>query len=243
MLGRWCRFAGKLPSLPNPFHIKLTKSREHHYLAGQKPSGPLSNEASRFTPKKKVQMFKITSKALVATALSAALVLGGTAVSFAADATPAPTSNATKAPKVNPNKEAMDAFRAAQGVFKIAQDKFKAEKGTFDAALAAYKTVFSTYAAAKKVVADTFKASVQAANAAHATANAAATTDAQKADARAARKAAIAAATTVRDAAIATLGAVPVRPVAPVRPTPPAKPVHIEPTHAPKVAPSATPAP
>ena len=67
-------------------------------------------------------MFKTTSKALLATAVSAALVLGGVSASaFAADATPAPTASPTakapKAPKVNPNKVAMDAYRAAKDVF------------------------------------------------------------------------------------------------------------------------------
>ena len=195
---------------------------------------------------KKVQMFKITSKAIVAGALGAALVLGGTVSSFAADATPAPSATSTKAPRVNPNKVAMDAFRAAQADFKVAQDKFKADKGTFETALDAFKTVNTAYASAKKVIGDTFKSAVQAANSTFASAMAAATNDADKAAALAARKSAVAAAATVRDAAIAALGAAPVRPEPPVRPTPPAKPVHIDPTRAPKApvaSPSATPTP
>ena len=191
-------------------------------------------------------MFKITSKALLATAVSAALVLGGVSVSaFAADATPAPSASPSRAPRVNPNKVAMDAFRAAQADFKVAQDKFKADKITFQGALDAFKIVNDAYSSAKKIIGDTFKSAVQAANTAYTAAMAAATTDADKAAALAARKSAVAAAATVRDAAIQALGVAPVRPVPPVRPTPPAKPIHIDPTHAPKApaTPAPTPAP
>jgi hypothetical protein len=240
------------PKPPEPFSHRTHKVTGASLLSKVKTEHPFqrisitpdSDSNRSFTPMKKVQMFKNTSKAILATAVTTALVLGGVSVSaFAADATPAPSASpVAKAPKTpNPNKVAMDAFHAAQEAFKGAQEQFKASKSTFDSALAAFKSANQTYGAAKKVIGDTFRSAVQAANNAYEAAKAAATTDADKAAALAARKAAVAAAATVRDAAIAALGAAPVKPVAPTRPVKPTKPEHIDVTKGPKTAP--TPAP
>ena len=181
-------------------------------------------------------MFKTTSKALLATAVSAALVLGGVSVSaFAADATPAPYASPSKAPRVNPNKVAMDAFRAAKEVFRVAQEQYVADKGTWDATFQAFKAAKIKYEEAKKVIVQTFTAAIKAANTAYAADKAAATTDEALNAAKVKYNQAIAAAAAVRSAAILALGAQPVNPTAtkPVKPTKPSKPEHIDP--APKV--------
>jgi hypothetical protein len=219
------RHCFETPKSPEPF------SHKTHNVAGA---------SLIHHPMKKVQMFKTTSKALLATAVATALVLGGVSASaFAADATPsatpAPTATATKAPRVNPNKVAMDAFRAAKEVFRVAQEQYVADKGTWDATFQAFKAAKIKYEEAKKVIVQTFTAAIKAANTAYAADKAAATTDEALNAAKVKYNQAIAAAAAVRSAAILALGAQPVNPTAtkPVKPTKPSKPEHIDP--APKV--------
>ena len=189
---------------------------------------------------------KITSmgqKAGLASVLTAALVLGGTAGAFAAEgdtATPTPTVSATPtaAPALGgPHKRAVAAYRVSNTEFKAKMAAFKAERITYKTAFDAYRVIEKAYKTAKQAIAVTFFNAVGPANAAYklVSQNPASTIEQLNA-AKAIKDAVIATATTARDTAITALGAAP---VAPAKPMPPMKPVR--PTKAPKPAPTSTP--
>lgn len=192
-------------------------------------------------------------KAGLASVLTAALVLGGTAGAFAVEGdavTATPTVSATPAatPALGgPHKRAVAAFKVANTEFKTKMVAFKAERITYKAAFDAYRVIEKAFNTAKRLIATTYRTSMAEAKATAALViNDPASTSEQKLDAETALRAARAAATTARDTAFTALGAAPVRPakpmppMKPVRPTKEPKPVT---TSTPEAAPIAIPAP
>ena len=192
-------------------------------------------------------MIKNIKKVGLASVLTAALILGGTAGAFAVEGdpittiptvseTPAATPVATPAP-MGPHKRAVAAFRVANTEFKTKMLAFKAERITYKAAFDSYRVIEKAYNTAKRAIATTYRTAVGSANTAYklVSENTASTIEQLNA-AKVIRDAAIASATTARDTAITALGAAP---VAPAKPMPPVKP--IRPTKEPKPAPSSSP--
>lgn len=191
-------------------------------------------------------MIKSMKKVGLASALTAALVLGGTAGAFAVEGvavTTIPVVSETPAPAApalgGPHKRAVAAFKISNTEFKEKMTAFKADRITYKAAFDAYRVIEKAYNTAKRAIAVTFRSTVGPANAAFKLVreNPASTIEQLK-DAKAVRDAAVASATTARDTAITALGAAPVRPA---KPMPPMKPVR--PTKAPKPATTSTPEP
>lgn len=197
------------------------------------------------TAKERIEMIKSMKKAGLASVLTAALVLGGTAGAFAVEGgavatipTVSATPTATPAPALGgPHKRAVAAYRVSNTEFKSKMTAFKAERITYKTAVDAYRVIEKAYRAARGKIAATYKGTIAIATSAYdLIANDAASTSAQKLAAETELKSVRATATTARDNAITALGAAP---VAPAKPMPPMKPVR--PTKAPKPAPTSTP--
>ena len=200
-------------------------------------------------------MIKSMKKAGLASVLTAALVLGGTAGAFAVEGdavtttpTVSATPTATPTPALGgPHKRAVAAFKVAKDEFKTKMVAFKAERITYKAAFDAYRVIEKAYKTAKQAIAVTFRNAVMPANTAFKlVAENPASTIEQLNAAKAIRDAVIATATTARDTAITALGAAPVAPAKPVAPTKPVRPTtepKPAPTSTPEAAPVATPAP
>lgn len=124
---------------------------------------------------------------------------------------------ATPKPKVKVSQE-----------YKAALDKWKSDNqaaiGAYKNALAQYMAKVKENAAARKAANDAFKSAVDTAKKAYKSAMLAATTPEAKTAAENARKLAIAAATSVRDAAIKAIAALPTKPVKPAEAPRPVKP-------------------
>ena len=200
-------------------------------------------------------MIKSIQKAGLASVLTAALILGGTAGAFAVEGdavtttpTVSETPTATPAPALGgPHKRAVAAFKVAKEEFKTKMVAFKAERITYKAAFDAYRVIEKAYKDAKGKIAGTYRTAMAAAKSAFdLIANDSASTSEQKLAAETALKAARNAATTARDTAITALGAAPVQPAKPVAPTKPVRPTKEpkpESTSTPEAAPVVTPAP
>ena len=196
-------------------------------------------------------MIKSMKKAGLATALTAALVLGGTAGAFAVEGDPvttAPTVSATPtdapAPALGgPHKRAVEAFKVAKEEFKTKMVSFKAERITYKAAFDAYRVIEKAYNTAKRAIATTYRTAVGSANDAYKLVrdNTASTVEQLNA-AKTVRDSAVASATAARDTAVTALGAAPVQPAKPVAPTKPVRPTK-EPKPAHTEAPTSTPSP
>jgi hypothetical protein len=188
-------------------------------------------------------MIKSIKKAGLASVLTAALILGGTAGAFAVEGDPvttiptvSETPAATPAP-MGPHKRAVAVFKVAKEEFKTKMVAFKAERITYKTAFDAYRVIEKAYKEAKGKVAATYRTSMAAAKTAYdLIINDPASTSDQKLVAETALKAARTAATAARDTAFTALGTAP---VAPAKPLPPVKP--IRPTKEPKPAPSSSP--
>ncbi len=192
-------------------------------------------------------------KAGLASVLTAALVLGGTAGAFAVEGnavTSIPvvseTPAATPAP-MGPHKRAVAEYKVANTEFKAKMTAFKAERIDYKVAFDAYRVIEKAYNTAKRAIAVTYRTSVGSASAAYKLVreNPASTIEQLNA-AKVIRDAAIASATTARDTAITALGTVPVKPIKPMPPVKPVRPTKEPkpaPTSSPEAAPVATPAP
>jgi len=198
-------------------------------------------------------MIKSMKKAALASALTAALVLGGTAGAFAVEGdavTSIPVVSETPAatPALDgPHKRAVAAFKVAKEEFKTKMVSFKAERITYKTAFDAYRVIEKAYNTAKRAIATTYRTAVGSGNAAYKLVreNTASTIEQLNA-AKTIRDAAVASATTARDTAITALGAAPVQPAKPVAPTKPVRPTKEPrpvPTSTPEAAPIATTAP
>lgn len=198
-------------------------------------------------------MIKSMKIAGLASVLTAALVLGGTAGAFAVEGgavttIPIVSETPSATPALDgPHKRAVAAFKISKEEFKTKMTAFKADRITYKAAFDAYRVIEKAYNTAKRAIATTYRNAVGPANAAFKLVreNSASTIEQLNA-AKTIRDAAVASATTARDTAITALGAAPVQPAKPVAPTKPVRPTKEPrpvPTSTPEAAPISTPAP
>jgi hypothetical protein len=178
-------------------------------------------------------MKKSSTKVMSAIGITAALLLSGNTSAFAIDQVSnltgivvEPTAKIAKKDKV-----AIAAFKAAMAEYKEAIQAYKEAKPTYKAQKEAYKQVMAeikptlvAYAQAKKVINQTFKASVAAAKTVYVAAISGEISAEAKLAAKNIFQSAKSDAVAVRAEAIAALGIAPVKPAAPVKPTKPVKP-------------------
>jgi hypothetical protein len=170
------------------------------------------------------------NKVSLAVALGLALV-AGPVVSAQAETLTVNTGSAVTAAVGTRDAAAIAAYKAAKAEYKVALAAYKVAKADYKSQRAAHKAAMAelspalkAYAAAKKVIGQTFSASIKAAKDAYKLATTGTVTPEAKLAAKNAFEQAKADATAVRAAAIAALGAAPEKPAAPAKDAKPVKP-------------------
>ena len=175
-------------------------------------------------------MISKIAKLSISTALGLVLAFGGVSASQAD--TVAQSTNIVAGSIATKDKAAIAAYKAARAEYRQAMADYKITRAGYKAQLAAYRAVMTelrpalkAYAAAKKVINQTFATTVKAARETYKAVLAANPTPEVALEAKNVFAAAKATAVGNRAAALASLGAPPVKPAAPVKPVKPVKPV------------------